>query len=85
MFECSGLRGALLRTGRRERVPSSGQFRSHRHRKTRGDRCRVSRRQDSSRRDAVHAPFVQAEQDGSIRIHDLTKVVMARSRLGLTE
>jgi hypothetical protein len=28
---------------------------------------------------------VEAEQDGSIRIQDLTKVVMARSRLGLAE
>ena len=31
------------------------------------------------------APFVEAEQDGPIRIKDLTKVVMARSRLGLAE
>jgi hypothetical protein len=28
---------------------------------------------------------VEAEQHGSIRIEDLTKVVMARRRLGLTE
>ena len=31
------------------------------------------------------APLVEAEQDGSIRIQDLTKVVMARRRLGLAE
>ena len=29
--------------------------------------------------------MVEAEQDGSIRIQDLTKVVMLRSRLGLAE
>jgi hypothetical protein len=33
----------------------------------------------------VRAPLVEAEQDGSIRIQDLTKVVMARSRFGLAE
>ena len=33
----------------------------------------------------VRAPLVEAEQDGSIRIQDLTKIVMARSRLGLAE
>ena len=33
----------------------------------------------------MRAPLVEAEQDGSIRIQDLTKVVMARRRLGLTE
>jgi hypothetical protein len=33
----------------------------------------------------VRAPLVEAEQDGSIRIQDLTKVVMARTRLGLAE
>ena len=33
----------------------------------------------------MRAPLVEAEQDGSIRIQDLTKVVMARSRLGLSE
>ena len=33
----------------------------------------------------VSATLVEAEQDGSIRIEDLTKVVMARRRLGLTE
>jgi hypothetical protein len=33
----------------------------------------------------VRAPLVEAEQDGSIRIQDLTKVVMARRRLGLAE
>jgi hypothetical protein len=33
----------------------------------------------------VRAPLVQAEQDGSIRIQDLTKVVMARRRLGLAK
>src|SRR5947207_15853303 len=33
----------------------------------------------------MRAPLVEAEQNGSIRIQDLTKVVMARRRLGLTE
>jgi hypothetical protein len=33
----------------------------------------------------VRAPLVEAEQDGSIRIQDLTKVLMARSRLWLSE
>jgi hypothetical protein len=33
----------------------------------------------------VRAPFVEAEQDGSIRIQDLTKVVMAGRRLGLAK
>ncbi len=33
----------------------------------------------------MRAPLVEAEQDGSIRIEDLTKVVMAWTRLGLTE
>ena len=33
----------------------------------------------------VRAPLVEAEQDGSIRIQDLTKVVMGRRRLGLAE
>ena len=33
----------------------------------------------------VRAPLVEAEQDGSIRIQDLTKVVMDRRRLGLAE
>jgi hypothetical protein len=33
----------------------------------------------------VRAPLVEAEQDGSIRIQDLTKVVMARKRLGLAK
>ena len=33
----------------------------------------------------VRAPLVKAEQDGSIRIQDLTKVVMGRRRLGLAE
>src|SRR4029453_15509963 len=33
----------------------------------------------------VRAPLVEAEQDGSIGIQDLTKVVMARSCLGLAE
>jgi hypothetical protein len=30
----------------------------------------------------VRAPLVKAEQDGSIRIQDLTKVIMVRRRLG---
>ncbi len=33
----------------------------------------------------VRAPLVEAKQDGSIGIQDLTKVVMSRSRLGLAE
>src|SRR5882724_7787509 len=33
----------------------------------------------------VRAPLVEAEQDGSIPIQDLTKVLMARRRLGLAE
>ena len=33
----------------------------------------------------VRAPLVEAKQDGSIRIQDLPKVVMSRSRLGLAE
>ena len=33
----------------------------------------------------VRAPLVEAEQDSSIRIQDLTKVVMARRRLGLAK
>jgi hypothetical protein len=33
----------------------------------------------------VRAPLVEAEQDGSIRIQDLTKVVVAQMRLGLAE
>jgi hypothetical protein len=33
----------------------------------------------------VHAPPVQAEQDGSICIQDPTKIVMARRSLGLAE
>jgi hypothetical protein len=37
------------------------------------------------RRMLVRAPLVEAEQDSSIRIEDLTKVGMARSRLGLAE
>jgi hypothetical protein len=33
----------------------------------------------------VRAPLVEAEQHSSIRIQDLTKVVMARKRLGLAK
>ena len=33
----------------------------------------------------MHAPLVEAEQDGSIRIQDLTPIVMARRSLGLAE
>jgi len=33
----------------------------------------------------VRAPLVEAKQDGSIRIQDLTKVVMTRRRLRLAE
>src|SRR5258706_16100733 len=46
-------------------------------------RCRVVRARQ--RRMLVRAPLVQAEQDSSIRIEDLTKVVMAGSCLGLAE
>jgi hypothetical protein len=46
----------------------------------------VAPRPGSSRMDArARAPPVEAEQDGSIRIQDLTKVVMARRRLGLAK
>jgi hypothetical protein len=33
----------------------------------------------------VRTPLVEAEQDGSIRIQDLTKVVVARRRFGLAK
>ena len=33
----------------------------------------------------MRAPLVKAEQDGSVRIQDLTEVAMARRRLGLAE
>jgi hypothetical protein len=33
----------------------------------------------------VSAPLMEAEQDGSIRIHDLIKEVMARKRFGLAK
>jgi hypothetical protein len=33
----------------------------------------------------VRAPLVEAEQNGSIGIQDLTKIVMARSRLWLAK
>ena len=33
----------------------------------------------------MRAPLVEAEQDGSIRIQDLTKVVMVRRRFALAE
>ena len=33
----------------------------------------------------MRAPLMEAEQDGSIRIQDLTKVVVSRRRLGLAE
>ena len=33
----------------------------------------------------MRAPLVQAEQDGTIRIQDLTKIVMLRKRLELAE
>lgn len=33
----------------------------------------------------MRAPLMKAQQDGSIRIHDLPKVVMGRRRLGLAE
>ena len=33
----------------------------------------------------MRAPLMEAEQDGSICIQDLTKVVMGRRRLGLAE
>jgi hypothetical protein len=37
------------------------------------------------RRMLVRGPLVKAQQDGSIRIENLTPVVMARSRLALAE
>ena len=46
-------------------------------------RCSVVRTQQG--RVLVHAPLVEAEQDGSIRIQELTPVIMAWSRLGLAE
>src|SRR5713226_1812974 len=46
-------------------------------------RCRPVRARQ--RRMLVRAPLVEAEQDSSIRIEDLTKVSMARSCLGLAE
>ena len=33
----------------------------------------------------MSAPLMEAQQDGSIRIQDLTEVVMARRRLGLAK
>ena len=45
--------------------------------------CRAVRARQ--RRMLVRASLVEAEQDSSIRIEDLTKVVMARSCLGLAE
>jgi hypothetical protein len=85
MFECSDSRGAPLRTGRRERVPSSGPSRSRRRGRTREPRCRCPVVRTHQGRMVVRAPLVEAEQDSSIRIQDLTKVVMARRRLGLAE
>src|SRR5947199_7870865 len=46
-------------------------------------RCRVVRARQ--RRMLVRTPLVEAEQDSSIRIEDLTKVVMGGSCLGLAE
>src|SRR5947207_2321991 len=46
-------------------------------------RCRVVRARQ--RRMLVRTPLVEAEQDSSIRIEDLTKVGMARLCLGLAE
>src|SRR5882672_10697992 len=46
-------------------------------------RCRPLRARQ--RRMLVRAPLMEAEQDSSIRIEDLTKVVMARLCLGLAE
>src|SRR5437016_13957784 len=46
-------------------------------------RCPIVRARQ--RRMLVRAPLVEAEQDSSIRIEDLTKVVMAGSCLGLAE
>src|SRR3984893_3668037 len=46
-------------------------------------RCRIVRARQ--RRMLVRAPLVQTEQDSSVRIEDLTKVVMAGSCLGLAE
>src|SRR6266496_5271150 len=46
-------------------------------------RCRLGRAHQGGM--LVRAPLVEAKQDGSIRIQDLTKVVMPRRRLGLAE
>ena len=45
----------------------------------------VARVRAHQRRMLVRAPLVEAEQDSSIRIEDLTKVGMARLCLGLAE
>ena len=42
-------------------------------------------RPDSSWRDARERALVKANQDGSIRIQDLTKVIMAGKRLELAK
>src|SRR5205823_563316 len=65
--------------------PSLGPGRNRRRGRTRGGRCQATPRPGSSMRMLVRAPPVEAKQDGSIRIQDLTKVVMARRRLGLAE
>jgi len=46
-------------------------------------RCRLVRAHQ--RRMLVRAPLVEAEQDSSIRIEELTKVIMGRSCLGLAQ
>ena len=45
--------------------------------------CRVVRTHQGGM--LVRAPLVEAEQDGSVRVEDLTEVVMAKRRPGLTE
>src|SRR5262245_57744337 len=46
-------------------------------------RCRLVRTPQGGM--VVRTPLMEAEQDGSIRIQDLTKVVVVRSRQGLAK
>ena len=84
MFECLGSRVAPLRIGRQKRVPL---FRAKlvvidakEPDQTVSGYSFVGTHQ---RRMLVRGPLVKTEQDGSIRIHDLTPVYMARSCLKL--
>jgi hypothetical protein len=66
LFEYSGLGVALLRSGRRERVPSSGPFRSRRLGRTRAARYQVLRPPGSSKWDARVRPIGEGK---ATRIH----------------